>query len=78
MISIVGLVKDMIGAYIFSIVIIKFYHKKKLCSVILFKIDENLKISFCYTILFFDLAICLKIKRGEKSLLNFNFKTKTK
>ena len=44
---------------IFTIIIGKFRNKKKLYLVILFKIDKDLKIGFHYTILPFDLTICL-------------------
>ena len=43
----------MANASIFGIVVSKLYHEKKLCPIILFKIDKGLKVRFYYTILFF-------------------------
>ena len=46
MIFVIKLKKYMVGTGIFSIVMGKFYYKKKLCPIILLKIDKSLKISF--------------------------------
>ena len=62
MIFILELKKYVASASIFNIIISKFYYKKKLYLIILFKIDKSLKISFYYTILSFDLAIYFKIE----------------
>ena len=47
---------------IFSIIISEFCYKKKLYLIILSKVDKNLKISFYYTILLFNLTIYLRIE----------------
>ena len=47
---------------IFGIIVIKLYYKKKLCSIILFKVDKSLKIDFYYIILPFNLAIYLRME----------------
>ena len=60
----------MASTSIFDIIIDKFYYKKKLYLVVLFKIDKDLKISFYCIILFFSLTVHLWIKSDRKSLLN--------
>ena len=64
MISVVKFLKRMAGASIFGIIISKLYYKKKLCPIILFKINKSLKVDLHYTILSLSLTICLKIKGG--------------
>ena len=59
MIFIIKFKKHIAGASIFDIIIGKFYYKKKLCLIILFEINKNLKVGFYYTILPFDLTIYL-------------------
>ena len=54
---------------IFVIIISKFCYKKKTCLVILFNIDQNLKIDFHYIILPFGLTVYLWVKSSRKSLL---------
>ena len=49
----------MTGASIFSIIINKLRHKKKLYPIILFEVNKSLKIGFHYAILFFYLTIYL-------------------
>lgn len=44
---------------------------KKVSLIVLLKINKNLKISFYYSILFFDLTINLKLKSSKKFLFNF-------
>ena len=44
---------------IFGIIISKFYYKKKLYLIILFKINKNFEIYFYYIILLLDLVIYL-------------------
>ena len=44
---------------IFSIIIGKLRYKKKLCPIILLKVDKGSKIDFHYIILFLDLAVYL-------------------
>ena len=56
--------------YIFSIIISKFYYKKKLYLVILLKIDNNLKVGFYYIILLFNLAVYLEVKSYKKFLFS--------
>ena len=50
------------GAGILEIIINKPCHKKKLCSIILFKVDKSLKVGFHYAVLPLNLAICLKME----------------
>ena len=66
MISVIELKRHMAGISIFNIIIGKFRYKKKLCLVILFQIDKNSKVSFYYTILPFDLTVCLWVKGGKQ------------
>ena len=49
----------MAGISVFSIIIDKFNHKKKPCSIILFEIDKSPKIGLHHIILFLDLAVFL-------------------
>ena len=70
MIFIIELKKYVASTGIFGIIIGKFCYKKKLYLIILLKVDKNLKISFYYTILPFNLVVYLRIKSGKKSLLN--------
>ena len=60
----------MANASIFDIIIGKLRHTKKLCLVILFKINKSLKIDFYYIILPFSLTNRLWIKDNGESLLN--------
>ena len=59
MIFAIELEKYINGASIFGIIIGKLCYKKKLCLIILFKVDKSLKINLYYTILSLNLAICL-------------------
>ena len=59
MISTVKLKKYIAGVSIFGIIISKLCYRKKLYLVILFEINKDSKVSFYYTILSFDLIICL-------------------
>ena len=70
MISAIKLKKYMTGISIFSIVISKLCYRKKLCPIILFKIDKSLEVSFDHTIVSFNLAICLRVEDDKKSLLD--------
>ena len=60
----------MVNTNIFGIIINKFYYKKKLYLIILFKVNKYLKISFYYTILSLDLAIYLWLKDDKRFLFN--------
>ena len=60
----------MAGASILGVIMGKLRYRKKLYFIILFKVDECLKVSFYYTILFFGLPICLEIKSGGEILLD--------
>ena len=55
----IELKRHIANASIFNIIIGKLYYKKKLCLIILYKVDKSPKIDFYYAILSFDLAICL-------------------
>ena len=70
MVSVVELKRRMANASILGIIISKLCNRKKLCSVILLKVDKNLEISFYYTILLFDLTVCLWVEGGRESPLN--------
>ena len=70
MISIIEFKKYIASINIFSIIINKFCYEKKLCLVILFKINKNLKKDFYYIILFFNLIIYLQIKDDKKFLFD--------
>ena len=59
MIFVVDLKKNVTSASSFGIIIGKLRYGKKLCPIILLKINKNLKISFYYTILPLSLAIYL-------------------
>lgn len=59
---IVELEKHIVNAYILYNIICKFCHRHKLCLVILLLINKSSEISFYSTILFFDLAIYLRIE----------------
>ncbi len=60
----------MANVYIFYSVVGEFSYWKKSSLIILLIIDKNSKISFYYTVLFFSLAINLKIIGGKKFLLD--------
>ena len=62
MISAIKLEKYMVDADIFGIIVNKLYYKKKLCSIILFKINKSSKIEVYYIVLLFSPAIYLKIE----------------
>ena len=62
MIFVIEFKKHVASNSIFGIIIGKLCHKKNLCSIILFKINKNLKVGFYYTILPFGLAIYCKIE----------------
>ena len=47
-----------------GITINKFYYKKKLCLVILYKVNINFKMCLYHTILSLNLAIYLKIENN--------------
>ena len=51
---------------IYGIIIGKLCYKKKLCLIILLKVDKNLKVSFYCTILSLSLTICLWVKSSKK------------
>ena len=52
----------MAGANILGIIIGKLCYEKKLCLIILLKVDKDLEISFYHNIMPLDLAIYLWIK----------------
>ena len=55
---------------IFGIVVGKLRYKKKLCSIILLKVDKSLEIDFYCTILPLCLIVYLQVEGGKKSPLN--------
>ena len=70
MIFVIEFKRYITGTDIFNIIINKLCYRKKLYSIILFEINKNLKISFYYTILSFNLAIYLWIEDNEEFLHN--------
>ena len=60
----------MTGAGILGIIENELCIKKKPCPIILFKVNEGLKIGFHYAILLFCLAVCLYMEGGEEFLLD--------
>lgn len=69
-VSAVEFKKYIAGICIFCIIIIEFYYKQELCSVILLLVDKYLEKSFYDTILLLGLAICLRIKNNRELLLD--------
>ena len=61
-ISAVKLEKYVTNAGIIDIIIHKLYYKKKFYSIILFKVNKSLKISYYHATLPFSLAIYLKME----------------
>ena len=59
MISVIKLKRHMANASIPGIIIGKFCHEKKLCPIILLKVDKNLEVGFYCTILSFGLTVHL-------------------
>lgn len=70
MIALVKLKKYMTNIFIFGIIINKLGYKQKSSSIILFLINKNTKISFCYTVLPLSLIVYLWIKYSKKLLFN--------
>lgn len=68
--TIVKLKKSVINIGIFCIIVNKFYHKKKLCLIVLFIIDKGLEIGLHYIIISFDLVIYFGVESSKESLLN--------
>ena len=70
MISAVKLKGRMADTSIFSIIINKLCHRKKLCPIILLKVDKDLEVSFHCAILPFSLTICLWMEGNREFLLD--------
>ena len=70
MISAIELKKCVANASNFGIIVGKICYEKKSCLLILLKIDKSLEVGFYYTILFFDLTICLWVEDGGESPLD--------
>ena len=64
MISIIGFERNMANICIFGIIVGKLRHRKKICSIILFKVDKKPKLGFHYTILTLGKAACLRFESG--------------
>lgn len=58
------------NTYVFCIIIYKFGYWQKFSWIVLFEIDNSLKVGFYIAVLLLYLAIILKIKSGEKMALN--------
>ena len=70
MISTIELKKYVVGNDILGVIVGKLHYEKKLCLIILLKVDKNSKVNFYYTILPLSLAIYLQVEDGRKSLLD--------
>ena len=70
MISTIEFKRCIISASILGVVVSKFRHKKKLCLIILLKVDKSLEINFYYIVLPLSLAVHLRVEGDKKSLLN--------
>ena len=60
----------MAGISNLGIIISELRYEKEPCSIILLKFDKNLEVSFYYTILPLNLAVCLQVKSGGESPLD--------
>ena len=60
----------MAGADNLGIIISKLRYRKKLCPIILLKVDKSLEVSFYYAILLFGLTVCLRVEDDRKSPLD--------
>ena len=70
MIFAIELKKCVAGVGILGIVVSKLRYRKKLCPIILFKVDKGLEIGFHHTILLLNLAVCLQMEGGRESPLD--------
>ena len=62
MISVIELEYCIAGADIFDIVVSKLCHRKKLCSIILLKVDKGLEVGFYCIILLYGLIVYLWVE----------------
>lgn len=69
-VAVVQLKRCVADAGIFRIIIAKFSYWKKLCPVVLLKVDKSSKVSFYYFDLPLGLTVSLKMKSIRESLLN--------
>ena len=69
-ISVIKFKKSIANTNIFDIIIGKLCIKKKLCLIILFKVNKDPKLGIYYIILFFNLAVYLWINGNEEFLFN--------
>ena len=70
LVSAVEFEKSVAGANILGIIIGKLCHGKKLCLIILLKVDKGSEIGFYFTILFLCLIVHLRLEGGGKFLLD--------
>ena len=70
MIFAIELKKYMANVGIFDVVVGKLCYEKKLCPIILLKVDKSSKVGFYCTILSLNLAVHLGIKSGGEFLLD--------
>ena len=70
MISAIELKKCVASAGILGIVVSELRHRKKLCPIILLKVDKGSKVGFHCTILPFGLTVRLWVEGGGESLLD--------
>ena len=70
MIFTINLKKYIDNTSIINIIIGKLCHRKKLCLIILFKVNKNVKINFHHTILLLNLSVCLWVKDGGEFSLD--------
>ena len=64
MISAIELKRCMVDASILGIIKSEFRHVKKLCPIILLKVDKTSEVGFHRTILPLSLAVCLRVEGG--------------
>ena len=70
MISAIELKKCVAGAGILGIVVSELRHGKKLCPIILLKVDKGSEVGFHRTILPLSLAVRLWVEGGRESPLD--------
>ena len=62
MISTINLKRSIAGASVLSVIVVELHHGKKLCQIIMLKVDKGLEINFHCTIVPLSLAVSLWVK----------------
>ena len=55
---------------ILGVIVGKLRYGKKLCRIILLKVNKGSEVNFYHSILLFSLTVCLQVESGGESLLN--------